>query len=289
MLQTALRQQLVSYVTVRGLWPANLKEYQAQAIAFTETQLNNPGFFTADGDKDLISAYYLFPALMQYYDNDSRRSPSLEAVYTSALKEALRIRSADIRSLMLDYLVVNAVSQTNDPAFLRSLPPFFSKTPKEKYLQDLIQAKLELLKSAAVGQPAPFFIAGDPESGPFSYRDYAGTFLYIDIWATWCHPCVAQFPYMEKLKEKYAGKPITFVSVSIDSESTLWRRFLEDRKLVGGQFYSDPGIPNSIRDVYLARLIPAFILIGPEGNIISPSCYRPSDPAIGMLLDRLLQ
>jgi hypothetical protein len=94
---------------------------------------------------------------------------------------------------------------------------------------------------------------------------------------------------MEKLKEKYADKPIVFISVSIDRESDLWRRFLKDRKLDSGHFHSDPGLPNSIRNVYRAKLIPAFILIDPQGKVISPYCYRPSDPALGMLLDRLLQ
>jgi hypothetical protein len=142
-----------------------MKDYQALATVFTETQLNDPVFFTAEGDKDLVSAYYLFHAVMRYYKEDSSLSPSPETVYTSALKEAAKIRSADIKDLMLDHLITNAVSRTNDPVFLGSLPPGFLKTPKEKYFRDIIHAKLELLKAAGANQPTGAFLHSDGSGG----------------------------------------------------------------------------------------------------------------------------
>jgi hypothetical protein len=50
-----------------------------------------------------------------------------------------------------------------------------------------------------------------------------------------------------------------------------------------------PGKASCVNEVYNAPLIPAFVLIDPQGKIINPASFRPSDPALGFLLDELLQ
>jgi hypothetical protein len=90
------------------------------------------------------------------------------------------------------------------------------------------------------------------------------------------------------LKEKYADQSIEFISVSIDKNVGAWKKFLGSTESKD-QFYSMPGKASCVNEVYNAPLIPAFVLIDPQGKIINPASFRPSDPALGFLLDELLQ
>jgi len=97
-----------------------------------------------------------------------------------------------------------------------------------------------------------------------------------------------EIPYLEALKKRYAGQPVEFISVSMDVNVNAWKNFVESIEN-RDQFHSNPAKQFCIREVYHAQLIPAFVLIDPQGKIINPTCFRPSDPALGLLIDDLLQ
>jgi thiol-disulfide isomerase/thioredoxin len=42
-------------------------------------------------------------------------------------------------------------------------------------------------------------------------------YVYIDVWATWCGPCLQEVPFLQKVEEQYQGKNIEFVSISVDN------------------------------------------------------------------------
>ena len=69
----------------------------------------------------------------------------------------------------------------------------------------------------APGQPAPDFSFPDMDGNMVSLEDLRGKYVYIDIWATYCSPCRAEIPYLQKLEEKLKDKNIYFVSISVDT------------------------------------------------------------------------
>ncbi|TXN34973.1 TlpA family protein disulfide reductase [Flagellimonas hymeniacidonis] len=132
------------------------------------------------------------------------------------------------------------------------------------------------------GEPAPKF--KDYENylgGTTSMEDFLGKHVYIDFWATWCVPCIAEFPYLKKLKDKYGGK-VDFVGISLDypSDKERWREFLEKEALETVQVFSDEGFGSQIVKDYRIPSIPRFVFIDPEGNIVDPNAPRPSEEAL---------
>lgn len=116
---------------------------------------------------------------------------------------------------------------------------------------------------------------------------FKGSYVYIDIWATWCKPCLAQIPALKGLEEKYKNKKIKFVSISIDDESTAgswdnalskWKNMVESKSLTGVQLYAGQDI--QFMQDYQVVGIPRFLLLDPKGNIISSNAPRPSDPSL---------
>ena len=62
----------------------------------------------------------------------------------------------------------------------------------------------------------------------FEVKKYNEKIILIDFWATWCAPCIAANPYLEKIKAKYLGK-VKVIKISIDDNSVNWERFVRDK------------------------------------------------------------
>ena len=66
------------------------------------------------------------------------------------------------------------------------------------------------------------------DESPFS-KDYlqSNKVICLNLWATWCGPCVKEMPMLNSLKKRYEAQNITFISMSIDSDTLKLRKFLQ--------------------------------------------------------------
>lgn len=64
---------------------------------------------------------------------------------------------------------------------------------------------------------------------PFSV--YSGTALVVNIWASWCPPCVVEMPSLEKMGTFFSPRDLRVIGVSVDSDLNLVREFLLRSKL----------------------------------------------------------
>lgn len=146
-------------------------------------------------------------------------------------------------------------------------------------------AQKELLKA---GTNAPAFTVVDKDDHTLSLKDLEGKFVYIDFWATWCHPCLEQRPFFEKLKEEYKDKNIVFLSISLDNEKNKWLTFLKKSKAGINEYHAVKGMDSDIATAYQVKAIPLFVLIGTDGKLINQSAEEPSSKEIRGVLDKLL-
>lgn len=123
------------------------------------------------------------------------------------------------------------------------------------------------------------------DGNTLSLADLRGKYLFIDVWATWCGPCRAEIPSLRKLEEKYKGRNIEFVSISIDNTVAPWARMVKNDKMGGLQLWGGPNAPICLD--YGITSIPRFILIDPEGNMVDSDMTRPSAPATDEFLSKL--
>jgi len=141
-----------------------------------------------------------------------------------------------------------------------------------------------------VGKVSPGFDYENFKGGKTKLSDLKGKYVYIDLWATWCAPCRAEIPYLQKLEEKFHGKNIEFVSISIDKvkDNAKWKKFVTDKALGGIQLFADKDWESEFVVNYGVTGIPRFILIDPKGNILKSDAPRPSDPELDKELNSLL-
>lgn len=138
------------------------------------------------------------------------------------------------------------------------------------------------------GDLLPKLSMKDINGEDFSSKDLIGKYSYIDIWASWCKPCIQEIPYLKELEDKYKDK-INFISISADKEKEAWEKKVKEHDLKGIQLLST----NDFEDPFLKELkislIPRFILVDSTGKIGSISAPRPSEKQkIENLLDSVL-
>ena len=151
-------------------------------------------------------------------------------------------------------------------------------------------------KKIAKGRPSPKFENYiDIKGGKKSLDSFKGKYVYIDVWATWCGPCIREIPALDKLEKEYHSKNIAFVSISTDESrrsggsweaaEKKWSNFVKDRNMSGIQLWS--GKDTRFQQEYQINGIPRFILIDPQGNIVDANAPRPSDPRLRNIFNSL--
>ncbi|MCV9928035.1 TlpA family protein disulfide reductase [Flavobacterium sp. LS1R49] len=140
------------------------------------------------------------------------------------------------------------------------------------------------------GKASPVFDYENYKGGKTKLADLKGKYVYIDLWATWCAPCRAEIPFLQKTEEKYHGENIEFVSISVDKAKDYekWKKFVNDKKLGGTQLFADRDWESDFVVGFGVTGIPRFILIDPKGNVLNADAPRPSSPELQVVLDKLL-
>lgn len=118
------------------------------------------------------------------------------------------------------------------------------------------------------GDPAPPFTAVSLAGGsPVSISDYLGETLLVNLWATWCHPCRTETPYLQSVYERYRDRGLRILGVSVDlrADSAAVVDFVEEFG-VTYDIALDPDATS--RHVFLARGIPTSVLIDRDGAVV---------------------
>ena len=153
----------------------------------------------------------------------------------------------------------------------------------ELYFKQLMDFK----KLTDTIEVAPNFSGKDIHGNVFSLSDFHGKLVYIDVWASWCAPCIHEAPYFKQLQTEYIDNNIQFLSISMDcpDQADDWKRALENNKMVGTQLIADSCFESSIAQDYYINSLPRFILVDEKGYLIDINAPRPSSATIRQLID----
>jgi thiol-disulfide isomerase/thioredoxin len=142
-----------------------------------------------------------------------------------------------------------------------------------------------------IGNVAPEFKNYENHTGgTTSLADLKGKYVYIDVWATWCKPCLAEIPALKELEKEF-GDRMHFVSISVDKEDKhqAWKDMVTDKQLKGYQLYADNNWASKFVQDFGIDGIPRFILIDKEGKVVKADASRPSNPKTKELFIKLLK
>jgi thiol-disulfide isomerase/thioredoxin len=120
--------------------------------------------------------------------------------------------------------------------------------------------------AALLGKPAPEFSGRLLDGSEFSLGSLKGRVVVMDFWATWCPPCVASIPSIQKMSEKFAAaeSPVTVIGINQDQGKTRTVKSFVDKRKITFQQVMDEG---EIGNLYGVTGIPTTVILDREGVV----------------------
>ena len=114
------------------------------------------------------------------------------------------------------------------------------------------------------GGATPPLSLKDVNGGAHDLARYKGKVVLINFWATWCEPCRQEMPSIQRLRDKFAGKPFVVLAINVDEPDARVRRFLEQTHL-DLPVLMDPN--KTATRGWGVRVMPTTFIVGPDGRI----------------------
>ncbi|MDG1398849.1 MAG: TlpA disulfide reductase family protein [Polaribacter sp.] len=242
---------------------------------------NEEDFKFSSSYAGLVSSYY------SKKTQDLIKKDSLLDYSITMLNVSSKIENETIKNSLLYNESKYSITYTDD---LETFYNIFIKNSTNEKNNEEITKSYNALKEISKGKDSPKFTNYENNAGgTTSLDDLKGKYVYVDVWATWCAPCIAEIPSLKKIEKKYHNKNIEFVSLSIDNKKDheQWKKMIVDKELGGMQLFADNNWESKFIQDYLIKGIPRFILLDPNGVIISSNAPRPSDKKLTKMLDEL--
>ncbi len=103
------------------------------------------------------------------------------------------------------------------------------------------------------------------DGSTLNFEEYKGKVVFVNLWATWCAPCIAEMPSIQKLYDKVDSDDIKFVMISLDNSESKARKFVAKKGFTFPTYAKPPSLPK----VYQTASIPTTFVISKEGQIVS--------------------
>ncbi|WP_435416424.1 TlpA family protein disulfide reductase [Polaribacter aestuariivivens] len=237
----------------------------------------------------LYSSYYrnIVGSKLREKANDLVEKDSTLSRDIAYLKAISELKSQKMKNKLLFEDALYGITYTDN---LEEYYAIFSENSTNEKNNEKIAVDYKKLKSLAKGNPSPQFTNYENNAGGTkSLSDLKGKYVYIDVWATWCGPCIAEIPSLKKIEKEFHDKNIQFLSISIDEEKDhdKWKKMIVDRELGGMQLMADNNWESQFIEDYMIKGIPRFILLDPQGNIVTANAPRPSNEKLVTLLNEL--
>ena len=135
-------------------------------------------------------------------------------------------------------------------------------------IQSLIEKESEA-KSADDEKtvPAPLFTLNALDGSTVSLKGLRGKWVFVNFWAKWCGPCVAEAPQIDSLAKKMKGKPFTVITINLDdSDAASIKDFMNRRNLSFTVLLDKKA---EAAEAYGISALPMTFVINPAGEVVA--------------------
>ena len=117
-------------------------------------------------------------------------------------------------------------------------------------------------------QPAPELAFTGPDGQPMTLASLKGKTVLVNLWATWCAPCLKEMPSLDALQKEMGGPDFAVVAINIDTRNLdKPRTWLAENKITALPFYGDPQAATfqALRAAYKVEGMPVSIIVDKAG------------------------
>lgn len=188
------------------------------------------------------------------------------------------------RSLIIGVVAVTAVV-TGSALYFGKIKPMIEAGRKEGLYTDRAL------------RPSVAALTFETKEGVRSLSDFGGKVVMIDVWASWCAPCVASIPHLNNMADRFKERDFELIALSVDKNGwDVVDPFLEKRREISYKI----AIPNPAPGFQLSTIIdlnplgnvsalPTVFLVDREGRLaakfVGAGRYREIEEVLANLLD----
>lgn len=132
-----------------------------------------------------------------------------------------------------------------------------------------------------VGAMFPAYTAEGLDGSTFDLASRRGKVVLINVWATWCGPCVFEIPELQKAYEKYASQGFEIIGVSVDDTGTAGvKKFIADQPRMTYPVVIDA--KGRVTEILDTTVLPTSVILDRTGRIIwkKYGAFTPNDPEL---------
>jgi cytochrome c biogenesis protein CcmG/thiol:disulfide interchange protein DsbE len=142
---------------------------------------------------------------------------------------------------------------------------------------------------AEIGKQVPDFeIDALQDSGhAITPSDFEGRYVLLNLWATWCAPCIEKIPELQEARQRYSEEKLAILNVSFDRSRSKATALLEKREMPGSHAYVSGGLMGEFGGKFArmpsesasteVRGLPNLTLVGPEGKVADTAAGDSAD------------
>jgi thiol-disulfide isomerase/thioredoxin len=249
--------------------------------------LSNVSMEGALWQKDFVYLKGGMDAWSAKLDKFKGRMMDLQAKKDTVAIEKLKVEAnADLPQLMKDTYLKYAQTHPNSPLSVYALmlcnnvsaivdmqavqKAFQALNPEIKALPSAqaVGEKIAIAMKVNYGSKAPDFILDDVAGKPISLSSFKGKYVFVDFWASWCHPCRDEMPYIKKAYEKYKAKGFEVFSVTSPREKGFdkWVAAIKEDAMNWANVWDKKG---DVSEKYQVLSLPTNFLIDKDGKIVA--------------------
>lgn len=144
--------------------------------------------------------------------------------------------------------------------------------------------------SPLVGQPAPDFLlpyASPAEAGKSQrLSDLQGTVVVLDFWASWCAPCRAQTPVLERVAKSFGPSQVRVLGVGTSDDRASIERFLQRSSHAYPSVFDDQDVAS---ELYHVRSLPTLVVLAKDGTVRAVSLGFTNESELTRLVSDALK
>ena len=217
-------------------------------------------------------------------EGKNQQNMDLDELISYQMDEISKIEESNIR----DFLMLKALRTQIAMKGLESIQSnlaLFEKNNLIKRYSNLINEMISDRKAIGKGMNATNFEYENNNGEWVKLSDFRGKYVLIDLWATWCKPCIEEMPYLKEIENTLNDENIEFIAISIDKDKVKWQQYLSKNKMSGIQLIADKAEESSVMKDYKLLNLPNYIFIDDKGKIINVSAPKPSSGKLLKILE----
>lgn len=105
----------------------------------------------------------------------------------------------------------------------------------------------------------------NPQGEVIELADHRGKVVFLNFWATWCPPCIAEMPSIQKLYDRFSdNEDVVFLLVDVDNHRTKSENFMQKRRFTLPVYTPAGPVPDS----YMDGAIPTSLVLNKNGQVV---------------------